>query len=100
MINKKLLAAVLILALITCMFSGCLGDKIVGTWKSVNSNSTITFNKDKTFSAPLISGTWEKSGDEYILYSASGSKIGSAVFVNKNLRITIAGFITGEYTKQ
>ena len=89
------------------MFSGCLGDKIVGTWKSTDSNATITFNKDKTFTASLgilggLKGTWEKSGDEYTFYSESGSKLGSAVFVNKNLRVTVGGIIpiSGEFVKQ
>ena len=107
MIKKRLIASVLILALVACMFSGCLGDKIVGTWKSTDSNATITFNKDKTFTASIgllgnLNGTWEKSGDEYILSSTSGSKLGSAVFVNKNIRITVGGIIpiTGEFAKQ
>ena len=107
MVKKRLLASVLIFALIACMFSGCLGDKVVGTWKSTDSNATITFNKDKTFSASIglfgnLNGTWDKSGNEYTFYSGSGSEIGTAVFVNKNLRVTVSGLIpiTGDFVKQ
>jgi hypothetical protein len=105
-IKKNLLAAVLVLVLIGCMFSGCLGDKIVGTWKSTDSNATLTFNKDGTYSASFGSlgaqGTWEKTDSVYTLYYNSG-KIGTATIVDKNLQVNL-GFgifsLKGDFTKQ
>lgn len=89
------------------MFSGCLGDKIVGTWKSTDSEATLTFNKDGTYSAAFGSlgaqGTWEKADDgSYTLYYNS-AKIGSATLVDKNLQVNL-GFgifsLKGDFTKQ
>ena len=106
--TKMIIVSLMILILVTCLFSGCLGDKIVGTWNSKNSNSTtITFNKDNTFTAKVgiinTNGKWEKSGSEYILYTSSGSKIGNAAFVGKDLRVTLGGSalsISEEFVKQ
>ena len=86
------IALVMFLVLAACLFSGCLGDKVVGTWDAKNSSTTITFNKDNTFTAQsgilTSSGTWEKSGSEYILYTSRGTKFGNAVFVGKDLRVS------------
>ena len=105
--QKTLLISIMILTLAAGIFAGCLGDKIVGTWDGKSSNATITFNKDNTFTAKVgllnTSGKWEKSGSEYILYSANGVKIGSAVFVGKDLRVVIGGgilSISEDFTKK
>ena len=90
------------------MFSGCLGDKIVGTWKSADSSATITFNKDKTFSynGALgilgLKGTWEKTNGSYVLYSEGGTRLGTAAFEKKDLRVTVGGAISisGLFVKQ
>ena len=102
-----LMSLIMILVLITGFFAGCLGDKIVGTWNAKNSGATITFNKDNTYTAKVgllnTSGTWEKSGSEYILYGSGGTRIGSAVFVGKDLRVVLGGgilSISEDFTKQ
>ncbi|MCL2141652.1 MAG: DUF4923 family protein [Methanimicrococcus sp.] len=102
-----LISLIMILTLVTCLFAGCLGDKIVGTWNAKNSSATITFNKDNTFTAKVgllnTNGTWEKSGSEYILYGSGGTRIGSAVFVGKELRLVLGGgilSISEDFTKQ
>ena len=81
---------------------------------------TIKFHENKTFQASLllsnissdnttsmrtelVGGTWEKSGDEYVLYSKSGEVMfGTVKFVKKNLDITIYDYplSNGEYVKQ
>jgi len=106
MMKKSALALILAVVLAACLFSGCLGDKIVGTWKSTDSNATITFNKDKTFSANFgligtYKGTWEKDGNVYNL-SYNGAKFGTAEFKGKNLNIKLGGIISfnQEFTKQ
>ena len=88
------------------MFSGCLGDKIVGTWKSTDSKATLTFNKDNTYSASFGSlsaqGTWEKTDGVYTLYYNNG-RIGTATIEGKTLQVNL-GFgifsLKGEYVKQ
>ncbi|MDV0445244.1 hypothetical protein MmiAt1_08080 [Methanimicrococcus sp. At1] len=73
------------------MFSGCLGDKIVGTWNGEKTSATITFDKDGSFTAKLgleIKGTWEKTDGDYTLY-VQGVKVGSAAFEGKVLRVTL-----------
>ncbi|MDR2944191.1 MAG: hypothetical protein LBU81_03785 [Methanosarcinales archaeon] len=107
MIKKTLIASVLILILAACLFSGCLGDKLVGTWKSTDSEATITFNKDGTYAASFgalgAQGTWEKAEDgSYAIYYNS-AKIGSATIADKTLQVNL-GFgifsLTGSFTKQ
>lgn len=74
------------------MFSGCLGDKIVGTWNGEKTSATVTFNKDNTFAAKLgaleVKGTWEKVDGGYTLYYQD-VKVGSAAFEDKVLNITL-----------
>jgi len=96
----------LVILLAACLLSGCLGDKIVGTWKSTDSNATITFNKDKTFTANFgligtYQGTWTKDGNVYNLYY-NNAKLGTAEFTGKNLTIKIGGIISfnQEFVKQ
>ncbi|MCL2863026.1 MAG: hypothetical protein FWE54_02915 [Methanimicrococcus sp.] len=88
----------MIFVLAACLLSGCLGDKVVGTWKSTDSNATITFNKDKTFTANLgligtYQGTWEKDGNVYNLYYRD-AKFGTAELSGKNLTVKIGGIIS------
>ncbi|WNY29129.1 hypothetical protein MmiEs2_13460 [Methanimicrococcus stummii] len=74
------------------MFSGCLGDKIVGTWNGEKTSATATFDKDGSYVAKLgaleIKGTWEKTDSGYTLYYQD-VKVGSAAFEDKILRITL-----------
>ena len=84
--------------MVACLFSGCLGDKIVGTWQSTESNATITFNKDKTFSGNFgligkYDGTWEKDGNVYTLYYR-GAKFGTAEIVKGKLNVKVGGIIS------
>lgn len=106
-IKKTLIASVLVLVLTACMFSGCLGDKIVGTWTSDSSSSTtVTFNKDGTYAAKAgiieIKGDWIKEDGNYTLYYQD-VKVGSASFdSSKSLRITLGSgllSISGTFTK-
>lgn len=91
-IKKSLLASVLILVLAACLLSGCLGDKIVGTWNGEQSSTTVTFDKDGSYNAKTglleLKGTWEKTDGNYSLYYQD-VKVGSAVFEGKVLRITL-----------
>lgn len=84
--------SVLILVLAACLFSGCLGDKIVGTWNGEQSSTTITFNKDGTYNTKAglleLKGTWEKVDGNYVLYYQD-VKVGSAAFEGKILRVTL-----------
>lgn len=89
MIKKQILSIVLLITLMTCLFSGCLGDdKIVGTWKGEEKGMVITFNADGTYVLDTdIEGTWEKKGREYILYTSKNSKAGTGTFDGKKLVI-------------
>jgi hypothetical protein len=105
-INRKLIALILVAAVASCMLAGCLGDKVVGTWKSTSTSTLITFNKDNTFSIDLvllgdINGTWKKADGAYTLYSNSGDVLGKALFLsNGNLQVTLAGgLLSSEFTK-
>jgi len=97
-IKKNAVVLIMVLVLAACLLSGCLGDKIVGTWKSTDSNATITFSKDKTFTANFgllgaYQGTWEKDGNTYNLYYRN-SKFGTAEIVDKKLNIKTSGIIS------
>lgn len=96
----------MVLVLAACLFSGCLGDKVIGTWKSTDSDATITFNKDGTFTSDLgvlgeYQGTWQKEGDIYNLFF-NGAKFGTAEIANDNLKVSIGGIISfnKEFVKQ
>ncbi|MDY0266634.1 MAG: hypothetical protein RBQ94_03155 [Methanimicrococcus sp.] len=86
------MVSVLILVLAACLFSGCLGDKIVGTWNGEQSSTTLTFSKDGTYNAKTglleLKGTWEKVDGNYTLYYQD-VKVGSAAFEGKVLRVTL-----------
>ena len=107
---KTLIISLIALTLITCLFSGCLGnnsnnkdDKIVGTWK--NSIFTVTFNADNTYSVRTgiygMNGTWEESGGIYVLYDTDGDLLCNVTFVGKNVSVD-GDFVplSNEFTKQ
>ncbi|WNY26417.1 hypothetical protein [Methanolapillus ohkumae] len=106
MIKKILPVFALFVLLVGVTAAGCMGDKVVGTWDGQKTKAIATFSDDKTYtiSAGLVefSGTWSKDGSEYILYS-NDTKIGTAIFVNKDLRITIGSgilSITDDFVKR
>ncbi|MDR0767975.1 MAG: hypothetical protein LBE57_06025 [Methanosarcinales archaeon] len=105
MIRKILIASVLILVLAVCLFSGCLGDRIVGTWNSDDTNTTVTFDRDGSYVAKVglfeMKGTWEKSDNGYALYYQN-VRAGSAVFEGSKLRISLGSgllSISGTFSK-
>jgi len=106
LVRKSLIALILILILAAClMLSGCLGDRIVGTWESDDTNAIVIFERDGSYVAKVglfeLRGTWERGDNGYILYS-QGVRVGTAVFEGSKLRITLGSgllSISGTFTK-
>ncbi|WNY25548.1 hypothetical protein MsAc7_11000 [Methanolapillus millepedarum] len=83
-----------------------MGDKIVGTWDGNKTKAVATFSSDKTFTisyyGATMNGTWAKGDGQYLLY-VNNTEIGNAVFVDKDLRITLGSglfSLTDDFVKR
>jgi len=89
MAHMKIMVIILVgLSLILSGIMGCGGSdsNIVGKWKD-ESGYTFEFFEDKTFTGPVLAGTWTILSDGRIKISTSGGAIWTATIQGDSLII-------------
>ena len=101
--GKKLafVAALVLVVLGGCQNPASSNDAIVGTWNGTGVTATFSSNNSwsKTGTGGSRSGTWTKSGSNYVIIETSPSTSTGAVTIVGNTLTVAGGGISGIYTR-